>query len=288
LEICDTIKKAREAIARLRKGGGRVGLAPTMGALHEGHLSLVRAARKECDVVVVSIFVNPTQFGPAEDLERYPRTFNADCRACEAEGVDMVFAPAPEEMYPPGYETYVVEENLTGVLCGRSRPTHFRGVLTVVLKLFNIVKPDAAYFGQKDAQQAVVIKRMVSDLNLPVDIVTMPICREADGLAMSSRNSYLSTEERRDAVCLYEALCRARGMIAGGEKDARAVRAEMRKIIGRHGSARIDYVEIVDPRTLESVETISRDVLIPLAVYIGRTRLIDNICLTPEGREILC
>ena len=289
LEICDTIERAREAIARLKKAGrAAVGLVPTMGALHEGHLSLIRAARGESDVVVVSIFVNPTQFAPDEDLAGYPRTFDADCKACGREGVDVVFTTTPEEMYPQGYDTYVVGENLTSVLCGRARPAHFRGVLTVVLKLFNIIGPDFAYFGRKDAQQAIVVRRMVRDLNLPVRIVTMPVCRESDGLAMSSRNSYLSPEERRDAVCLYEALCRARELVSAGERNAGVLRDEMRKIITARPSAEIDYVEVVDVKTLERVERVSRDVLVALAVYVGKTRLIDNICLTPEGKEIPC
>lgn len=288
MEICDTIEKARAAIARLRKGGRSVGFVPTMGALHEGHLALVRAAWKESDVVVVSIFVNPMQFGPDEDLAKYPRTFEADCRACEKEGVDLVFTTTPAEMYPAGYDTYVAQERLTGVLCGVSRPAHFRGVLTVVLKLFNIVAPDAAYFGQKDAQQVIVIRRMASDLNLPVRIVTIPVFREADGLAMSSRNVYLLPGERREATCLHQALSRAGEMIRGGERDAGKIRREMRRVIGACRTARVDYVEIVDAKTLQSVERIERDVLAPVAVYIGKTRLIDNVCLTPEGREILC
>jgi pantoate--beta-alanine ligase len=269
-------------------GGKTVGFVPTMGALHEGHASLIRAARKECDIVVVSIFVNPAQFGPKEDFAKYPRPFEADCRVCEREGADVVFTTTPEEMYPAGYETYVAQERLTKALCGKSRPTHFRGVLTVVLKLFNIVAPDSAYFGQKDAQQVLVIKRMVADLNSPVKIATIPTSRERDGLAMSSRNAYLSPEERRDAACLYEALCRAREMLAAGERDAGKVRDEMRRIIESRGSARIDYVEIADPRNLETIDRISGDVLVAVAVYMGGTRLIDNICLSREGKEILC
>jgi len=288
MKICKTIDDARKTIAEMRKGGKTVGFVPTMGALHEGHAGLIRAARNECGIVVVSIFVNPAQFGPKEDYAKYPSPFKADCRVCEREGADVVFTTTPEEMYPAGYETYVVQERLTKALCGKSRPTHFRGVLTVVLKLFNIVAPDAAYFGQKDAQQVIVIKRMAADLNLPVRIVTIPVSREADGLAMSSRNAYLSPEERRAATCLYEALCRAREMVAGGERDAAKVRSEMRRVIEGRKSARIDYVELVDPRNLEGIDRISGDTLIAVAVHVGGTRLIDNLCLTRDGKDILC
>jgi len=288
MKICKTIEEARKVIGNLRKGGRKVGFVPTMGALHEGHAALVRAARKECEIIVVSIFVNPAQFGPKEDFAKYPRPFEADCRVCERERVDVVFTTTPEEMYPTGYDTHVVQEHLTQALCGKSRPTHFRGVLTVVLKLFGIVMPDAAYFGQKDAQQVLVIRRMVADLNLPVRIVTMPTSREPDGLAMSSRNAYLSPEERRDATCLYEALRRAREMVADGERDAGKVCSEMRRIISNRKSARIDYAEVVDPRNLNGIDQISGDILVAVAAYIGGTRLIDNLCLTRDGKDILC
>jgi pantoate--beta-alanine ligase len=288
MKMCKTIDETRDAIADLRKVGKTLGFVPTMGALHEGHAALIRAARKQSDLVAVSIFVNPAQFGPKEDFAKYPRPFDADCRLCEREGADLVFTATPEEMYPRGYDTYVVQEHLAGVLCGKSRPNHFRGVLTVVLKLFNIVAPDFAFFGQKDAQQVIIIKRMASDLNLPVRLVTIPTTRESDGLAMSSRNAYLSPDERRDAACLHEALSRARDMVRSGEKNAGKIREGMTRIIRSRQSARIDYVGIVDAHGLNRVERIENDVLVALAVYIGATRLIDNLCLTHEGQEILC
>jgi len=287
MKICHTIDEARKAIGDLRPGK-TLGFVPTMGALHEGHAALIRAARKQCDLVAVSIFVNPAQFGPKEDFAKYPRPFDADCRLCERERADLVFTTTPEEMYSHGYDTYVVQDHLTSVLCGKSRPNHFRGVLTVVLKLFNIVAPDFAYFGQKDAQQVIVINRMAADLNLPVRLVTIPTTREPDGLAMSSRNAYLSPGERRDAVCLHEALSRARDMVRSGEKNAEKIREEMMRIIRARQSARIDYVEIVDAHGLNKIERIENDVLVALAVYSGDTRLIDNLCLTHEGQEILC
>jgi len=288
MKICKTISEVRNTIDLLRKRGKNVGFVPTMGALHEGHAALIRAARKECKVVVVSIFVNPMQFGPTEDFAKYPRPFEADCLLCEREGADVIFAPEGREMCAPGNDTCVVQERLTKVLCGKSRPDHFRGVLTIVLKLFNIIAPDTAYFGQKDAQQVLVIKRMVTDLNLPLKVATIPTSREPDGLAISSRNSYLSLEQRKDAVCLYGALCRARDMVTAGGRDAERIRAEMRRIIRSSRRVRLDYAEIVDAHTLDRIDRITGDVLVAVAVYIRTTRLIDNVCLTIDGKEILC
>jgi len=261
-----------------RAEGKQIGLVPTMGYLHEGHLSLVRRARADNDWVVVSIFVNPIQFGPNEDLANYPRDFDRDRQLLEAEGVDLIFVPTVEEMYPSGSLTFVeVEGNLTKGLCGASRPGHFRGVTTVVSKLFNIVLPHRAYFGQKDAQQLAVIGRMVADLNFDIEIVPMPIVREPDGLAMSSRNRYLNPEERRSATALYRSLQLAKGLIENGERDAAKITAAMRNLIGQEKPARIDYVEIVDANSFEPMEHIHGEILIALAAFMGRTRLIDNL-----------
>ncbi len=257
-----------------------VGCVPTMGALHDGHLSLIRAARRDCDLVVVTIFVNPTQFGPAEDLDDYPRSIEEDLAACEREGTDYVFAPSDDAMYPKGAATWVTVEGVTEGLCGASRPGHFRGVTTVVAKLFNIVQPDKAYFGEKDYQQLTAIRNMAVDLNFPVEIVPMPIVREPDGLAISSRNKYLSAEERRDALALQRSLELARTRLADGERSAHVVVAKMRALIDEASSARIDYVAVVDAETLEPVERIEGTVLVAVAVYIGSTRLIDNTVVT--------
>ncbi|MCR4438419.1 MAG: pantoate--beta-alanine ligase [bacterium] len=262
---------------RWRQEGRLVGLVPTMGYLHEGHLSLIRIARERSDVVVTSIFVNPTQFAPHEDYQRYPRDLPRDMALAEQAGCDVIFHPSVEEMYPAGYLTYVEVEKITGVLCGRSRPTHFRGVTTVVAKLFNIVKPHVAVFGQKDAQQALVVRRMAQDLNFDLEIVVAPIVREPDGLAMSSRNSYLSPEERRQAVVLSKALQRASELVAAGERSAARLVMEMEAVIRTAPSARVDYVAVVDAQTLEEVEQLRGQVLIALAVWIGSTRLIDNV-----------
>lgn len=261
----------------IKKSGKSIGFVPTMGALHEGHLSLVRRAKLENDVTVVSIFVNPKQFGPNEDFDRYPRNFERDKELLEKEGIDYIFYPSIEDMYPKGYETYVDLERLPNHLCGLSRPGHFRGVATVVAKLFNIVQPDRAYFGQKDYQQAKIIKRMVEDLNFPIEIVVMPIVREEDGLAMSSRNTYLSPEERKNASILYKSLQKAKDLILSGEKDVSKIKNEMVKMLSSIES-RIDYVEIVEPETLEKIDRIPEkgSVVIALAVYIGNARLIDN------------
>jgi pantoate--beta-alanine ligase len=253
-----------------------------MGALHEGHRSLIRAARSDCDVVVVSIFVNPTQFGPGEDFERYPRPFEADRAACEELGVDAVFSPDAAEMYPPGAETYVVQERLTKRLCGASRPAHFRGVLTVVLKLFHIVAPHAAYFGRKDFQQTVVLRRMVKDLDVPVAIRVRPTVREPDGLAVSSRNQYLSPAERRQAACLVHALRLCRDLFEAGERSGERLCDAMRARIEEEAPARIDYLEVVRPDSLEPADPAEAGDVAVGAVYLGATRLIDNMLLGIE------
>ena len=263
-------------ISAEKRAGKTIGCVPTMGALHDGHISLIRAARRGCDLVVVTIFVNPTQFGPTEDLDDYPRTFEADIAVCEREGTDYVFAPSNDAMYPEGAATWVTVEGVTEGLCGATRPAHFRGVTTVVAKLFNIVQPDKAYFGEKDYQQLMAIKKMVADLDFPVEIVPMPIVREPDGIAMSSRNKYLSEDERRDALALHRSLEFARTRIAEGERSAQTILDEMRTLIDEISSARIDYVAVVDAETLEPVESVESTVLVAVAVYIGSTRLIDN------------
>ena len=250
-----------------------------MGALHEGHLSLVRAARAACDVVAVSIFVNPTQFGPNEDLAKYPRSFERDGELLERERVELLFAPSVEEMYPPGALTWVTVEELSSKLDGRSRPTHFRGVTTVVSKLFHIVEPDVAYFGQKDAAQLAVIRRMVRDLNFPVEIVACPIVREPDGLAMSSRNAYLNPEQRKQALVLYRALMKVKQLSDEGEHDAAKLLFAGQSELRCEPAVRLDYFEIVNPDTLDPVATVSQRALIAVAAYVGATRLIDNILL---------
>jgi len=267
----------RSASRAARLAGKRVGLVPTMGALHEGHLSLVRAARAASDIVAASIFVNPTQFGPNEDLEKYPRSFERDCRLLEKEGVDVLFAPSVEEMYPAGAVTWVTVEELSGKLDGRSRPGHFRGVTTVVSKLFHIVEPDAAYFGQKDAAQVAIIRRMVRDLNSPVEIIVCPIVREPDGLAMSSRNAYLNPEQREQALVLQRSLRRVQGLIESGEREAARLVAAGREVIETEAGVRMDYFEIVNPDTLDAVNDVSNGVLVAVAAYVGTTRLIDNL-----------
>jgi pantoate--beta-alanine ligase len=272
-----------KAITRQAKARGqRIGFVPTMGALHEGHLSLVRRARQKADLVVVSIFVNPTQFGPHEDYDRYPRDLEGDIARLAQEDVDYVFTPAVQEIYPPGYATYVEVEGLSERLCGRSRPGHFRGVATVVLKLIAIISPDYAFFGQKDAQQAVIIRKMVEDLNLDVEIIVCPIVREADGLAMSSRNRYLNAEERAAATILYKALQQAKQMIEAGTKSAEKVIQTMRAMIESQPHTRIDYVEIVEATTLEPLTTLTGECLIALAVFVGQARLIDNLVVQCE------
>jgi pantoate--beta-alanine ligase len=260
---------------------GRLGLAPTMGALHEGHLSLVRTARSRSDVVAASIFVNPTQFGPTEDFGKYPRNLESDCALLEREGVELVFAPSVDEMYPKGAATWVVVDGMSDRLCGRSRPGHFRGVTTVVSKLFHIVEPDLAFFGQKDAAQVAIIKRMVRDLNLPVTIEVCPIVREPDGLALSSRNSYLTAEERKSALVLYRSLMRVQKEFANGERDAARLSESGQQEFDRNPEVRLDYLEIVDPDSLEAATRITQPVLVAVAAFVGKTRLIDNITLQP-------
>jgi pantoate--beta-alanine ligase len=273
------VRTIAEMRARRRGLAGDVGLVPTMGFLHEGHLSLVRRARADNDHVVVSIFVNPTQFGPEEDFERYPRDEARDLALLEQERADLVFAPSVEEMYPEGDSTSVTVEGITEVLEGGRRPGHFRGVATVCTKLFSIVRPDRAYFGRKDAQQLLVIRRLARDLALGIEIVGMPIIREADGLAMSSRNAYLSPEERQAALVLSRALCRARELFDSGERDGGRLRAAMRELIAREPLAQVDYVSVADTETLRELERIARPALASLAVRIGGTRLIDNVML---------
>jgi len=260
---------------------GRLGLVPTMGALHDGHLSLVRTARSRSDVVAVSIFVNPTQFGPTEDFAKYPRNLESDCALLEREGVELVFAPPVDEMYPHGAVTWVVVEGMSDRLCGRSRPGHFRGVTTVVSKLFHIVEPDLAFFGQKDAAQVAIIKRMVRDLNLPVSIEVCPIVREPDGLALSSRNSYLTQDERKSAMVLYRSLMRVQEEFAKGERDAAKLVESGKKEFAQDPAVLLDYLEIVDPDSLEPEVTITKPVLVAVAAVLGKTRLIDNITLHP-------
>jgi pantoate--beta-alanine ligase len=276
MRVVHTIAEAR---AVRRALPGTWGFVPTMGYLHEGHLSLVRRARAENDRVAVSIFVNPTQFGPHEDYARYPRDLERDLRLLEPLGVDLVFVPSVEEMYPPGFQTWVIVEEVSRPLEGASRPGHFRGVATVVAKLFNILQPDRAYFGQKDAQQTVVIRRMVQDLNIPVEIVICPTVREPDGLAMSSRNTYLNPEERRAATVLFRALQAAKARYEAGERDAERLREAMREVIRAEPLARIDYVSVAHPETLQELERVEGPALLSLAVYIGTTRLIDNLML---------
>ena len=258
---------------------GRVGLAPTMGYLHEGHLSLVRRAREDCDHVAVSIFINPTQFGPREDLSKYPRDLDRDLSLLEPLGVDLVWTPTEADMYPPGYQTWVEVEALTQVLEGAMRPNHFRGVTTIVAKLFNGVQPHKAYFGQKDAQQVAVIRQMVRDLNFPIEIVVCPIVREPDGLAMSSRNIYLDPEQRRAATVLYRSLSAAKEAYENGERNAEKLRQIMKDVLASEPLAQIQYVSCADYDTLEELETVTGKTLLSMAVFVGKTRLIDNFVL---------
>ena len=279
MQVLRAAGEMQQTALELRRAGRRLGLVPTMGFLHEGHLSLIRLARQRADVVTVSLFVNPTQFGPNEDFSKYPRDFERDAALCRAEGADLLFCPPPEEMYAPDASVAVTEERLSAGLCGASRPGHFRGVCTVVAKLFNLCLPDVAVFGEKDAQQLRVIRRMVRDLDFPVEIVPGPIVREADGLAMSSRNKYLSPEERAEALCLKRALELAAARHARGERNAGALREAMAELIAAHPRARVDYIDLVDEATLEPVARLDRPTLVALAVYLGRTRLIDNVVI---------
>jgi len=282
-KLITAVAQLRETLAAVRREGKRIGLVPTMGALHEGHLSLVRAAKAECDCTVVSIYVNPTQFGPNEDFSKYPRTLEADLKLLAGCGADVVFAPTNDVVYPAGLSTWVEVGAVAEPLEGQCRPGHFRGVATVVLKFFNMVQPDAAYFGQKDFQQAAVIRRMTADLNLPLVIRVCPTVREPDGLAMSSRNRYLSPAARQRALVLLRSLQTALQLVQEGQRDASRIVARMREMIETAEDARIDYIALVDPDTLQPVGRITGRTLAVLAVKIENTRLIDNCLLEPKG-----
>ena len=279
MKIVSQVEEVREQVRAWRKEGLSIGFVPTMGYLHEGHKSLMECARSENDKVIVSIFVNPIQFGPSEDLESYPRDKQRDEKLCKDAGVALIFRPEVDQMYDATFSTYVDMDTLTKGLCGKTRPTHFRGVCTVVAKLFHIVTPDRAYFGQKDAQQLAVIRHMVNDLNFGIQIVGCPIIRESDGLAKSSRNTYLNEEERKAALILSQSLALAKHMYIDGERDANVIRLAMQKKIKTEPLATIDYIEIVDWTTLESVTTLEKSFLVAIAVYIGKTRLIDNFII---------
>lgn len=281
MRLVHSIAEMRALCRAARARGARLGLVPTMGALHEGHLSLVKAAREKSDLVAASIFVNPTQFGPSEDFSKYPRTLENDCALFEQAGVELVFAPSVEEMYPNGAVTWVVVEGLSDRLCGKSRPGHFRGVTTVVAKLFHIVEPDFAFFGQKDAAQVAIIRRMVRDLNVPVEIEVCPIVREPDGLAISSRNAYLSPQERKAALMLYRSLMRIQKLFAGGERISTKLMAAAKQEFAAEPAVRLDYVEVVNPESLEAETVVAKPALAAVAAFVGKTRLIDNILLEP-------
>jgi pantoate--beta-alanine ligase len=276
IQVVHTIKEVREAVKQWRKEGLTVGLVPTMGFLHEGHKSLIDKAVEQNDRVVVSVFVNPMQFGPTEDLDKYPRDLAADTRLCDAAGANLIFNPEPSEMYPGHFTSFIDTTETTELLCGAVRPIHFRGVCTVVGKLFNIVQPDRAYFGQKDAQQLATIKRFVRDLNFPIEIVPCPIVREADGLAKSSRNTYLNPAERQAALILSQSLKKGQAAIEQGERDAQKVISIIRENLETEPLARIDYVEVVDFENVQRTPKIEGETLVAIAVYIGKTRLIDN------------
>ena len=284
MEVAETIKSVRSLVKAAQSKGKNIGFVPTMGDLHIAHISLIEAAIQKCDFVVVSIFVNPTQFGPGEDFEKYPRPFESDLEICRKAGVDVVFAPSPQEMYKKENLTWVNVEKLTEPLCGRSRPRHFRGVTTVCAKLFNIVEPDVAYFGQKDAQQAIVIKRMVADLNMPLEIVVCPTVREPDGLAVSSRNKYLSEQQRKDATYIYKSLKKCESLVEAGTTDSKTIIGEMKQILNQVSSIEIEYISIVDAESLQELERIAGKALAAVAVKIGSARLIDNI-IVDAGRQ---
>lgn len=276
IKVVSTVCETRAQVKEWKNQGLTVGLVPTMGYLHEGHQSLIKKAVEENDRVVVSVFVNPIQFAPNEDLETYPRDLEADKRLCDSTGADLIFHPTPEEMYPDGFSTHIQMDNLTKELCGKTRPTHFGGVCTVVGKLFNIVQPDKAYFGQKDAQQLAIIKRMVRDLNFDIEIVGCPIIREPDGLAKSSRNTYLNADERKAALILSKAIKLGEELVADGERNAQTIIKAMTDKINTEPLARIDYVNVVDALSIEPLDVVKGEVLVAIAVYIGKTRLIDN------------
>ena len=279
--VLSTIPAARQWVQAERSAGKTIGLVPTMGTLHEGHQSLFRRARQRCDCVIASIFVNPLQFGPGEDYGRYPRDFDRDLALAEREGLDAVFHPEAQEMYPQPPEITVAPGRFGEPLCGVLRPEHFRGVTTVVAKLLNILQPDVAFFGQKDAQQSVIVQKMVEDLNIPVAIEVCPIVREADGLALSSRNLYLSTEERVRATVLYQALRRAETLIRSGVRDAARLEREMQEVIRATPGVELDYARVVDRQTLEDVQEVTGEVLVAVAARLGKTRLIDNLMVVP-------
>lgn len=276
IKVVSTVCETRAQVKEWKNQGLTVGLVPTMGYLHEGHQSLIKKAVEENDRVVVSVFVNPIQFAPNEDLETYPRDLEADKRLCDSTGADLIFHPTPDEMYPDGFSTHIQMDNLTKELCGKTRPTHFGGVCTVVGKLFNIVQPDKAYFGQKDAQQLAIIKRMVRDLNFDIEIVGCPIIREPDGLAKSSRNTYLNADERKAALILSKAIKLGEELVADGERNAQTIIKAMTDKINTEPLARIDYVNVVDALSIEPLDVVKGEVLVAIAVYIGKTRLIDN------------
>ncbi len=282
MQFINSVDALKEALNLLRRKSGKIGFVPTMGALHEGHLSLVSRSRKEMDATVVSLFVNPTQFGPSEDFNKYPRPVERDRALCEKAGVDLLFSPSPAEMYPAGYGTYVLQERYTEAFEGAVRTGHFHGVCTVCAKLFNLLRPAVAYFGQKDYQQTVVIRRMVKDLNMELDIRVCPIVREADGLAMSSRNIYLSPEERLQAATLQRALAGAERAFASGERSAAPLLNEVRKILREAPLAQLDYAAVVDPNNLQELRRIETGAVVLLAARFGKTRLIDNTLLSPE------
>ena len=281
MKVIDNIQRMAMLSKILKKESKTIGLVPTMGYLHDGHLSLIKTAKQHTDVAVVSIFINPIQFSAKEDLDKYPRDLKRDEEMARLAGADVLFYPSAGDMYPEGYATHVDVERLSGVLCGETRPGHFKGVATVVTKLFNIIKPDIAYFGQKDAQQSIVIKKMVEDLNMDIDIKVLPTVREKDGLAMSSRNTYLSTLERKDASCLHQALVKCEEAVRSGERDVPKIIKLMENIIKEKPAAAIDYIKAVDAKTLSPVDTVSGQTLVALAVFIGDTRLIDNAIINP-------
>lgn len=278
--ITGSIKEARKIFRKKTKLGKIIGFVPTMGALHKGHLSLVKRAREECDFLVASIFINPTQFGAGEEYKRYPRNLAKDKKQLKKEGVDLLFLPKVNTMYPSGgASVYAYENNLSRVLCGKSRPGHFKGVCTILVKLFNIIKPDIAYFGQKDYQQALIVKKLVKDFNFPIRIRVLPIIREQDDLAMSSRNIYLKGQARQNSLCLYEALSFAVKLIKSGERNPKKIINQMKHLVKSRKLAKIDYIEIVDAESLKKIKRIKGKILIALAVYIKRVRLIDNVIL---------
>ncbi len=283
MKIIKSISQMQNYIYSMRKRGKTIGFVPTMGALHQGHHSLIHCAKKDNDIVVVSIFVNPSQFGPHEDYQQYPRTFQNDRKLARLAQVEALFIPTVASIYPKGYQTYVEVDSLSRKLCGISRPGHFRGVATIVCKLLNIVEPDTAYFGKKDYQQGLLIKRMAEDLNIRVKIIMCPTVREADGLAMSSRNQYLTDARRKEAICLYEALCKAKYLIISKRiRNSKTIINEMKKIIEKYSSSHIDYIKICDPKRLEDIVNIEGSILVALAVNIGKIRLIDNMIVNPK------